>query len=130
MSRALDDLDPRFKPLAIELLARLVEARIPVLVVDTLRTPAEHAINLAAGTSHVARSKHLDGLAIDIVPYEIYTLAPGGDKLQWNSDHPVWPRIGAIGEALGLRWGGRWRSLRDMGHFESVDPVATSVGGG
>lgn len=130
MSRALDDLDPRFKPLAIELIARLVEARIPVLIVDTLRTPAEHAINLAAGTSQVARSKHLDGLAIDLVPYELYTLAPGGDKLMWQADHPIWRRIGLIGEALGLRWGGRWQSLRDPGHFEWVDPDGRRERGG
>lgn len=72
MSRKLDDLSPRFRPLAIELLARLTEAGIAVMVIDTLRTPAEHAANLAAGKSWVKRSKHLDGDAIDICPYAIY----------------------------------------------------------
>jgi hypothetical protein len=47
MSRRLDDLDPRFRPLAFEFLARLTEAGIHVMIVDTLRTPAEHAANLA-----------------------------------------------------------------------------------
>jgi hypothetical protein len=126
MSRALDDLDPRFKPLAIALLARCVEARVAVLIVDTLRTPAEHAINLAAGTSWVARSTHLDGLAIDLVPYELYTAAPGGDKLAWAAAHPLWPKIGAIGEALGLRWGGRW-TIPDLGHFEYVSDTVSSA---
>ena len=37
MSRALDDLDARFRPLAVELLARCAEAGVPVLIVDTLR---------------------------------------------------------------------------------------------
>lgn len=118
MSRALDDLSPAFKPLAIELLARLVEARIPVLIVDTLRTPAEHQANLAAGVSWVTHSKHLDGDAIDICPYEVYKL-DGPDKLQWSSTHAIWQRIGTIGESLGLRWGGRW-TVRDMSHFERV----------
>lgn len=116
MSRRLDDLSPRFKPLAIELLARCVEAGIPVLVIDTLRTPAEHAANLARGVSWTTRSKHLDGDAIDICPFDVYQLH-GPDKLQWNGADPVWSRLGAIGEQLGLRWGGRWR-VRDLGHFE------------
>jgi hypothetical protein len=124
MSRALDDLSPRFKPLAMELLARTVEAGIPVLVVDTLRTPAEHAANLAKGVSWTARSKHLDGDAIDIVPYSQYDLH-GLDKLQWDVGDPVWQKLGAIGERLGLRWGGRFRAPAkpDMGHFEYVTPA-------
>jgi peptidoglycan LD-endopeptidase CwlK len=117
----LDDLSDRFRPLAIELLARCVEAGIPVMVVDTLRTPAEHAANLAAGVSWTTRSKHLTGDAIDICPYDTYALT-GPDKLRWDERDPVWYRIGAIGEALGLRWGGRW-TQKDMGHFEYMPPA-------
>ena len=117
MNRSLDALDPRFFPLAIALLARCVEAQIPVLIVNTRRTDAEQADALARGVSWVARSKHQDGLAIDIVPYEVYTSAPGGDKLLWNGNDALYHRLGLIGEALGLRWGGRWRQ-KDLGHFE------------
>ena len=120
MSRALDDLDPIFRPLAFQLVARLVEAGIPILIVDTLRTPAEHQVNLLKGTSWTKHSKHLDGLAIDIVPYEVYTLKPGGEKLAWDAEWPLWERIGVIGESLGLRWGGRWKQ-KDLGHFEYVE---------
>lgn len=122
MSRGLDDLDPRFRPWAVELLARLTEAGIPVLIVDTLRTPAEHAANLQNGTSWTARSRHLDGLAIDICPWAEFRLH-GPDKLAWNGADPVWARVGAIGEAIEapaggrIVWGGRWRQ-RDLGHFE------------
>lgn len=125
MSRALDDLDPRFKPLACYLLARCVEAGIQIMIVDTLRTPAEHAANLASGVSWTQRSKHLEGLAIDICPYDTYQLA-GPDKLKWDSSDPVWQRIGAIGEKLGLRWGGRW-AQKDLGHFEYVPPKVPVV---
>jgi hypothetical protein len=120
MSRRLDDLAPVFRPLAIELIARSVEAGIGVMIVDTLRTPEEHAENLRRGVSWTNRSKHLDGLAIDIAPYDEYSLA-GPDKLLWNANNPVWGKLGAIGERLGLRWGGRWRQ-KDMGHFEYVQP--------
>jgi len=105
----------------IEFVARLGEAGIPVMIIETLRTQEQHEKNLASGHSWITHSKHLDGLAIDICPYEIYTLAPDGDKLQWNSDDPVWQKIGLIGEGLGLRWGGRWQQ-RDMGHFEYIGP--------
>lgn len=116
MSRKLDDLSPRFRPLVFALLARLTEAGIPVMIIDTLRTPEEHAENLANGTSWTMHSKHLDGEAIDICPFAVYDLV-GPNKLQWDAGHPVWKKIGTIGESLGLRWGGRWKQ-RDMGHFE------------
>lgn len=125
MSRALDDLDPRFKPLAIELLARCVEAQLPVLIIDTLRTPAEHQANLARGVSWTTHSKHLDGLAIDVCPFLQYQLH-GQDKLQWDASDPVWQKLGAIGEKLGLRWGGRWQQ-RDLGHFEYIAPPPGAV---
>lgn len=125
MSRALDDLSPRFKPLAMVLLARAVEAGIPVVIVDTLRTPAEHQANLAKGVSWTTHSKHLDGDAIDICPFATYD-AHGPDKLLWDGRDPVWQRLGLLGEALGLRWGGRW-STPDLGHFEYVEPTTTQA---
>ena len=127
MSRALNDLSLRFRPMVFELLARFTEAGIIVLIVDTLRTMEEHQANLARGTSWTTLSKHLDGAlrggppgsdALDVAPYETYLLH-GADKLQWSADDPVWLRMGQIGEHLGLRWGGRWPKP-DLGHFEWV----------
>lgn len=125
MSRRLDDLSPRMKPLAFEFLARLMEAGIPVAVVDTLRTKAEQASNVAKGVSWTMASKHLTGDAIDVCPYDIFALH-GPDKLQWDSADPVWQRIGAIGEACGLKWGGRWVRTPDLGHFEFRIPAPTT----
>ena len=116
MSRRLDDLSPAMRQKAFELLARLIEARIPVLIVDTLRTPEEHEANLRKGVSWTKHSRHLDGDAIDICPYEEYALN-GRNKAAWNADAKVWQRIGEIGEACGLVWGGRW-TVKDLGHFE------------
>ena len=119
MSRKLDDLSPEMRPLAMELLARCVEAGIAVIIVDTLRTPEEHAENVRRGVSWVKHSKHLDGDAIDVAPFSQYALH-GPDKLQWDGDDPIWIKIGKIGEAVGLRWGGRWVHTPDLGHFELV----------
>jgi hypothetical protein len=127
MSRKLDDLSDRFRPKAFEFLARLTEAGIQVLIVDTLRTPEEHAENLRKGTSKTNLSKHLDGKsrglthkgsdALDVCPYSQYQLY-GPDKLHWDTTDPIWSRIGKIGESLGLRWGGRWKDPHDPGHVE------------
>ena len=123
MSRRLDDLDPTFRALVFELIARCAEEGICLMIVDTLRTIDEQRDNLIRGVSWTIHSKHLpqppNGLAkaVDVVPYELYTLARGGDKLEWNVDHPVWNRIGVLGEKIGLVWGGRWKK-KDMGHFE------------
>lgn len=122
MSRALDDLAPVFRPLAFELLARFTEAGIAVMVIDTLRTQKEHEANLANGVSWTQHSKHLDGLAIDVCPYQEYQ-AIGPDKLAWDVGNPQWVAMGRIGEELGLRWGGRWKQ-KDLGHFEYVAPAA------
>jgi hypothetical protein len=51
MSRALDDLSTDLRPKAFELLARLVERGVSVMIVDTLRTEAEHLANLKSGAS-------------------------------------------------------------------------------
>lgn len=126
MSRSLDDLSSAFRPLVFELLARCVEAGYMVMIIDTLRTPSEHAANLARGVSWIKHSKHLDGLAIDIAPYDVYTSASGGDKLTWDAAHPLWRKIGVLGETIGLRWGGRW-SKPDLGHFEYLGPQTSSV---
>lgn len=118
MSRKLDDLSPRMLPLAMQLLARCVEAGIPVLIVDTLRTKDEQAANVAKGVSWTMLSKHLTGDAIDVCPYAIYDLH-GPDKLQWDGGDPVWKKIGSIGESIGLKWGVIKNGVQvDPGHFE------------
>lgn len=127
MSRLLNDLDVRFRPVAFELIARSAEQGIALCIIDTLRTPEEQADNIARGVSWTTNSKHLpqvpDGksLAIDVAPYSQFSLH-GPDKLQWEASDPAWARVGQIGEALGLRWGGRFRppAKPDLGHFEYV----------
>ncbi len=133
MDTSLDSLDPRFKPYVFALLARLTEERIPVIIVNTRRTAAEQADAVARRVSKVAHSKHQDGLAIDIVPYQQFILH-GVNKAQWSTDDPIWLKIGQIGEAVhaSIRWGGRFKPLNedglgwDPGHFEYA-PATTGV---
>ena len=70
-------------------------------------------------------SKHLDGLAIDVCPYEVYYLH-GQNKLEWDASNLAWESIARIGERLGLRSGYRWQ-VKDCGHLEYVEPPLPPV---
>lgn len=120
MSRALNDLSPRMRPLADKFLAKLVEARISVMIVTTSRTEGEQEDAVKRGVSWTMNSKHLTGEAIDIAPYAIYDLH-GPDKAQWDETDPVWQAIGPLGQACGLKWGVIKDGKRiDLGHFELI----------
>lgn len=75
---------------------------------EGLRSRAQQAKNVAAGVSHTSKSRHLDGHAVDLVPYV-------GGQLRWE-----WPLIYPIAVAMAraaaefhipIRWGGNWLAL-------------------
>lgn len=132
MGRHLNELSPRFRPLAVELIARAAEAKIPLLITCTGRTQAEQDAAFASGASQVRHSTHQDGDAIDVVPYEQFQ-AHGPDKLLWDTRSiqavAIWLHLGKIGKDLGLRWGGTFGPISretglgwDPGHFEYPPP--------
>lgn len=97
-----------------------MEARIPVMIVTTLRTPEEQAEKVAKGLSWTQNSKHLTGDAIDVAPYLVYD-AHGDDKALWDESDPIWLKIGPIGQSCGLKWGVIKGGERiDLGHFEFI----------
>ena len=61
--------------------------------------------------TNTLRSNHMSGRAVDFVPVR-------NGKLWWNAPDAVWQAMGEIGEAHGLKWGGRWKELADTPHFE------------
>ena len=110
MSRKLDDLSDRFRPLAIELLARCVEQRIAVVIVDTLRTDEEQAKYLARGVSWTTKSKHLpqepDGKAeaIDVAPAIVAPgLEGGGAPGPVGTEVAAPPLLRPVLQAVSLR---------------------------
>lgn len=122
----LDKLDSRIRPLAEALIENARAAGIALRVINTLRTTEEHQLDLFNGVSWTNNSLHLpqppDGLslAIDVCPLVYVTMK------NWNPSGPYWLEIGEMGEALGLRWGGRWKQ-RDLGHFELRVPASKPI---
>lgn len=137
-SRSLGDLAPEIRGKAHIFVARLLEAGVPAAVVETRRNisvqrayyaqgreslEVVNQLRKAAGLHPIDRnendrkitwtlkSKHLDGLAFDVVPLK-------GGQLWWEAPYLMWLRIGEIGESCGLQWGGRWEKCPDYPHFE------------
>lgn len=144
--RSLDSLSSAFYPKACEWIARVTARGVAVMISQTSRTEAEHAANLAKGTSSTSRSPHLPRRlrlstlagapqsvgdleksdAMDLVPFEQYQLH-GPDKLQWDAYDPAFAIIMQEAERLGLRSGGRWRDPFDPGHAELVLPIRVAL---
>ena len=140
--RGLDDLHPLARPVFNDFLARLIEAQLPVMLIETGRTQQRQdelwAIGRTDGQPSTAQvtwtldSRHImkpsqgnKSLAIDVCLYDVYTADPGGDKLKWDTNHPGWGKIGAIGQACGLKWGvtDAKGNRKDQGHFEYIGPL-------
>lgn len=107
--------------------AYYAQGRMPLDTVNSLRKDAGlWAIDEATNKRMITwtmKSKHLEGKAIDIVP-----VIDG--KIPWNilsqDIADLYIRIGKIGEAVGLSWGGRWTPIdkfgigKDAPHFETA----------
>lgn len=143
-SRKIDDLATPAKIRALKFLADAKLAGIDLLVTCTLRdSDAQNAI-YAEGRTRA----QLDAAGLPDVqpaPGPIRTNAQGGDsyhqyacaldvvplrngKPVWGTagaDGELWARLGAIGEACGLDWAGRWHGrLREVAHFQYTGGIA------
>lgn len=135
MSDLISTLHPAVRVKASALLASALSEGIPVKIYSALRTPAEQAQLYAKGRTqagvecvHAGQARpigtcstHPLGLTVTklLIGYHNAGLAfdvafVRGKKLSWSGD---WEKIGAMGEKLGLTWGGRWR-MKDLPHFE------------
>ena len=128
-SRSVWDLHPLLR----ERIAALAQAADgdgwELLITCTYRSAAEQDKLYAQGRTESGRivtnlrggeSKHNHeeppgtpcSLACDCAPMV-------GGKVDWNPrTEPRWQRMGEFGEQCGLVWGGNFRRLRDMPHFE------------
>jgi len=112
----------------IHTLATMLELEgIIFRVTQGLRTWAEQAALYAQGRTTPGNivtnappgySYHQFGLAVDVVPMDQDPPQP-----DWNIQHPVWKRIIAVGESLGLVSGSCFSTIKDWPHFQYTDGV-------
>jgi peptidoglycan L-alanyl-D-glutamate endopeptidase CwlK len=119
-SRSLDDLILPAKERVEHFLSLCKNNNIDLLVTSTYRdnesqqalyeqgrtTAGKVVTNAKAGDSW-----HNWRCAVDVVPMV-------NGKPNWDGLHPVWDQIGKLGEQAGLEWAGRWRTFKELAHFQ------------
>lgn len=127
MSRRLEDLHPYVRFLTERLLAECERQGVKVQITHTLRTMQEQNELYAQGrtkpgkkvtNAKAGQSMHNYGLAIDFVPIV-------GGKAAWDRAD-LFRKVGAIGVGLGFTWGGNFKTIKDMPHFEYTFGLTTS----
>lgn len=136
-SRSVDDLLPHVRDKALELVRLCADAGIELRITSTYRDFAYQSILYEQGRTskgpNVRPTKPMGDIvtrarpgeswhnwkrAFDVVPMK-------GKECVWN-DAPTWQRIGSIGKRIGLEWGGDFRSMRDLPHFQLSEGLTTS----
>jgi hypothetical protein len=117
--RDLNELHPNVRKLAEKLVDKCTEEDIKIIVIETYRnnerqnelysrgrkTKGSKVTNAKAG-----QSIHNYRLAFDICPMV-------NGKCAWDRTD-LFDRVGAIGESLGLTWGGHFKTITDKAHFQ------------
>lgn len=119
MSRSLNDLNPVVRSLAEQHTTSCKSNGIDVMIIQTYRSDEEQDALYAQGRTApgkiVTNAKGGDSMHNYKLAYDMVVLIEG--KINW-SDRSLYERIGELGEALDLTWGGRFKSLADLDHFQ------------
>ncbi|RMG10516.1 MAG: hypothetical protein D6731_17305 [Planctomycetota bacterium] len=110
---ALAGLEPAFRARVEAVLARLRAKGWQPYVAEGRRTLAQQREKVRRGVSRTLRSRHLLGLAADIVDRRYGWGGPAA-----NLRFAFWRDLGAAAHAEGLTWGGDWRSFPDVAHVQ------------
>lgn len=112
------ELLPEVQPLARQLVHQAAAAGVVIKIISAYRSYDEQNALYAQGRSkpgpivtnaNGGYSNHNFAIAFDIGVFE-------NGKYMGNS--PSYAKVGPIGRALGLAWGGDWKSIKDTPHYE------------
>lgn len=132
MNDDISRLHPDLQPLCEQFVAKCTAAGLDARISFTYRSPEEQDALYAQGRTKPGKrvtnvrggfSKHnfvLDGKpAAKAFDFSIYHK----NKYLSDGSDPRYTQAGEIGEALGLLWGGRWKSPFDPSHLQLKEPV-------
>jgi peptidoglycan L-alanyl-D-glutamate endopeptidase CwlK len=120
-SRDISKLHPYVMELCNKLISECTRQGITIQVTSTLRDEEYQRFlfeEVPGSTNTPLVGAHGFGFAFDVVPIV-------NGKAVWG-DNSLWTRIGAIGKALGLEWGGEWKSIVDKPHFQYTQGLSGS----
>lgn len=122
-SRQVSALHPRVQDMCADFLSRCADAGIDILITSTYRDAESQAALYAQGrtapgprvtNARPGESWHNWRVAFDVVPLR-------NGKPVWGTsgaDGVLWQQVGQLGEAVGLEWAGRWKTFKELAHFQ------------
>jgi peptidoglycan L-alanyl-D-glutamate endopeptidase CwlK len=121
----LDALHPKLQELAKQHIAKCKEAGIDLLIYCTYRSIEEQNALYAQGRTKpgkkVTNAKGGQSYHNFRVAYDCGPVING--KIAWNRED-LFKKIGVIGESIGLEWGGHFKSIVDLPHFQYTGGLA------
>lgn len=119
MSNQMELLHPDLQTKARQLVELCKKQNISIKISQTLRTKAEQDELYAQGRTKpgkiVTRAPYPQSLHCWGVAFDIVVLTSGG-KATWAAS--AYQRVGPIGTAIGLEWGGNWTDFPDYPHYQ------------
>lgn len=125
---------PELATKIMKVLAAMTTLGYPMVVTDGVRTLEQQQALFAKGRSApgpiVTNSDGVDSKSNHQVKADGYGHAVDcafvvGGQVTWDS-HLPWTLYGAMVQAVGLYWGGNWKSIHDMPHAE-LPPEVVNV---
>ena len=113
-SRKISDLHPFVQDLCNKHVKACKDHGVELLITSTYRDKASqdalYAQHPKVTNAKGGQSFHNFRVAYDVVPVK-------NGKAIWNDDL-LWAKVGELGKAFGLEWGGDFKSIKDMPHFQ------------
>ena len=114
----LDILYPQFSFLILKLFVSARKEGLPICIYETYRSQERQAELFNKGVTKLkTNGMHHFGIAADLIFLN-------GKNPSWDSKNN-WQRLGTLGQALGLEWGGSWKNFVDLPHFQLIPATVT-----
>lgn len=137
--RNVSQLHHELKKKVAKLQKECLKAGIKIKIGECVRTVAEQNALYAKGRNGVPgpivtkakgtdyRSMHQWGVAFDFfLDMDVDKDGKKSDDV-FNNATKLFNKVGAIGKKLGLEWGGDWKSIKDLPHFQLPDWGSTAT---